>query len=145
MKNNKKLILLLLTAILLLCGCSYKKPETLSMLGLNIQSITTVCGTDCTLDKIDTSSTDEHGTATYVYTDVAGDQGITDAKTYHEYLKGIDNCIKIDDFDESNDNYTAYFTVDGYDIEEGFSMKVTYTADSYTVCINDNVNLEDLD
>ena len=79
------------------------------MLGMNIKSITTVCGTDCSMDTIDTSSTSDHGMITYYYTDVAGDKGISDAKTYYNYLKSEKHCIKIDDFDEKKGNYSAYF------------------------------------
>ena len=73
--KKKLLSLLFLVATLALTGCGYKKPEVHSMLGMNIKSITTVCGTDCSMDTIDTSSTSDHGMITYYYTDVAGDKG----------------------------------------------------------------------
>ena len=85
------------------------------MLGMNIKSITTVCGTDCSMDTIDTSSTSDHGMITYYYTDVAGDKGISDAKTYYNYEKQV---------------------------KSGFLMKVSFTKNSYTVYIEDNISLE---
>ena len=94
--KKKLLSLLFLVATLALTGCGYKKPEVHSMLGMNIKSITTVCGTDCSMDTIDTSSTSDHGMITYYYTDVAGDKGISDAKTYYNYLKSEKHCIKIE-------------------------------------------------
>ena len=65
------------------------------MLGMNIKSITTVCGTDCSMNNIDTSSTSDHGMITYYYTDVAGDKGISDAKTYYNYLKSKNTVSKL--------------------------------------------------
>lgn len=144
MMKKKIITLLVAIAALVLTGCGYNKPETHSMLGINLKSITTVCGTDCTMDDIDINSTSDHGTATYVYTDVAGDKGISDAKKYHEYLKDNEHCVKIEDFDEQKGAYTAYFRVGSADIKEGFSMKVSFTKDSYTVHISDNVSLEGL-
>ena len=99
------------------------------MLGMNIKSITTVCGTDCSMDDIDTSSTSDHGMITYYYTDVAGDKGISDAKTYYNYLKSEKHCIKIDDLNEKQ-------------VKSGFLMKVSFTKNSYTVYIEDNISLE---
>ncbi len=142
---KKKIItVLVVAAAFLFTGCGYKKPEKHSMLGLNLDSITTVCGTDCTMDDIDIVSTSDHGTAAYVYTDVANDKGINDAKTYYDYLKKNEHCIKIDDFDVKKGSYTAYFRVAPENVKEGFSMKVSFTKNSYTIFISDNVNLEDL-
>lgn len=139
----KKLLLILFMAALVLTGCSYKKPETHTMMGLNIQSITTVCNTDCTMSNIHTGSNKERGTVTYEYTDVANEQGISDAKKYHEYLKTVSSCIKIDDFEKTKGSYKAYFKVKD-SINEGFLMKISFTKDSYTTYIEDNVNLEDI-
>ena len=122
--KKKLLSLLFLVATLALTGCGYKKPEVHSMLGMNIKSITTVCGTDCSMDTIDTSSTSDHGMITYYYTDVAGDKGISDAKTYYNYLKSEKHCIKIDDFDEKKGNYSAYFQLNEKQVKSGFLMKV---------------------
>ena len=141
-KRNSSFITFILIAATLICtGCGYKKPETHSMLGLNLKSITTVCGTDCTMDDIDVDTTQNYGTATYVYTDVADNKGISDAKTYHAYLKQDQHCVQIDDFDEKKGNYTAYFQVNPKNKKEGFSMKVSFKKDSYTICIQDNADL----
>ena len=140
--KKKLLSLLFLVATLALTGCGYKKPEVHSMLGMNIKSITTVCGTDCSMDTIDTSSTSDHGMITYYYTDVAGDKGISDAKTYYNYLKSEKHCIKIDDFDEKKGNYSAYFQLNEKQVKSGFLMKVSFTKNSYTVYIEDNISLE---
>lgn len=121
--KKKLLSLLFLVATLALTGCGYKKPEVHSMLGMNIKSITTVCGTDCSMNNIDTSSTSDHGMITYYYTDVAGDKGISDAKTYYNYLKSEKHCIKIDDFDEKKGNYSAYFQLNEKQVKSGFLMK----------------------
>ena len=121
--KKKLLSLLFLVATLALTGCGYKKPEVHSMLGMNIKSITTVCGTDCSMDDIDTSSTSDHGMITYYYTDVAGDKGISDAKTYYNYLKSKNTVSKIDDFDEKK-NYSAYFQLNEKQVKSGFLMKV---------------------
>ena len=137
--KKKLLSLLFLVATLALTGCGYKKPEVHSMLGMNIKSITTVCGTDCSMDTIDTSSTSDHGMITYYYTDVAGDKGISDAKTYYNYLKSEKHCIKIDDFDEKKGNYSAYFQLNEKQVKSGFLMKVSFTKNSYTVYIEDNI------
>lgn len=144
MMKRKLFTLLFVAVALVLTGCGYKKPETHTMLGINLNSITTVCGTECTMDKIDIASTNNQGTATYVYTDVANDQGISDAKKYYAYLKANEHCIKIDDFDEKKGSYTAYFRLISDEDKEGFRMKVSFKKDSYTVEISDNVNLEDL-
>lgn len=144
MMKRKLFTLLLVAAALVLTGCGYKKPETHTMLGINLNSITTVCGTDCTMDKIDIATTSNQGTATYVYTDVANDQGIEDAKKYHAYLKADEHCFRIDDFDEKKGSYTAYFRLISDKDKEGFRMNVSFKKDSYTVEISDNVNLEDL-
>ena len=77
---NKKFLFLVLVTSLLLSGCGYKKPEVHSMMGLNISSITTICGTDCTMKDIDIKSNGNRVTTTYKYTDVAGDKGLADAK-----------------------------------------------------------------
>ena len=128
--KKKLLSLLFLVATLALTGCGYKKPEVHSMLGMNIKSITTVCGTDCSMNNIDTSSTSDHGMITYYYTDVAGDKGISDAKTYYN------------DFDEKKGNYSAYFQLNEKQVKSGFLMKVSFTKNSYTVYIEDNISLE---
>lgn len=141
---KKKLFTLLFVAALILTGCGYKKPETHTMLGINLNSITTVCGTDCTMDEIDIQSANNQGTATYVYTDVADNRGIEDAKKYHEYLKTNEHCIKIDDFDEKKGYYIAYFHLVSDKDKEGFRMNVSFKKDAYTIQITDNVNLEDL-
>lgn len=140
--KKKLLSLLFLVATLALTGCGYKKPEVHSMLGMNIKSITTVCGTDCSMNNIDTSSTSDHGMITYYYTDVAGDKGISDAKTYYNYLKSEKHCIKIDNFDEKKGNYSAYFQLNEKQVKSGFLMKVSFTKNSYTVYIEDNISLE---
>lgn len=140
---NKKILSLVLIACLLFTGCGYNKPETHSMMGLNIKSITTICGTECTLKDIDVKSTHEYGMTSYVYTDVANDRGILDAQKYHDYLGGLSSCVRIDDFDKTKGYYNAYFQVTKK-IKEGFLMKVSFTKDSYTVHIEDNANLEKL-
>ena len=61
----------------------------------------------------------------------------------YDYLKNEKHCVKIDDFDEKKGNYTAYFQVTPKNTKEGFSMKVSFKKDSYTVHISDNANLED--
>lgn len=94
------------------------------------------------MDDIDTSSTSDHGMITYYYTDVAGDKGISDAKTYYNYLKSEKHCIKIDDFDEKKGNYSAYFQLNEKQVKSGFLMKVSFTKNSYTVYIEDNISLE---
>lgn len=127
---------------LLLTGCNYSKPETHSLMGLNIKSITTVCGTDCHLDNIDVNSNQKSANATYSYTDVADGKGITDAKAYHEYLKELPACVKIDDFDAAKSKFCAYLRVTKK-VDEGFMIKVSFTKDSYTVHIQDNVNLKE--
>ena len=138
---KKKLFALVLVATLILTGCGYKKPETHSMMGLNIKSITTVCGTDCTMKDIDTSSTGTYAMTTYVYTDVADDKGVADAKKYHSYLSSLKSCVKIDEFDEKKGSYTARFKV-ADNIKEGFLMKISFSKDSYSVHIEDNASLK---
>lgn len=138
---KKKIFVLLFSTLLLLTGCGYKKPETHSMMGLNIKSITTVCGTDCTMEDIDTSSTGSYAMTTYVYTDVANNKGISDAKKYHSYLSALTSCVSIDTFDEKKGAYTARFRV-ADNIEEGFLMKVSFTKNSYSVHIEDNAKLQ---
>lgn len=150
-KSTRTLLLAALTA-LLLTGCGLRKPEKHSMINIEIDSITTVCGTDCDIDDIDISSGDTHGTATYVYTNVAGENGIADAQKYHDYLAGNTHCVRIDDFDTSSCTYTALMDV-GMEretkdsvkepVREGFSVTVTFTKDSYTVTIMDNVALDE--
>lgn len=145
MMKNKHLTLvlgLLLLLCLFLTACGYNKPDTHSLMGLNINSITTVCGTDCKLEDIDVSSNKESANATYTYTDVAEDKGIRDAKSYHEYLKGLDACVKIDEFAPEKGVFCAYLQVTEK-IEEGFMIKVSFTKNSYTVHIQDNVNLKE--
>ncbi len=141
---NKRVLCSLLACLLALSltGCGfYRKPETHSMINVSVNSITTVCGTDCDLDEIATDSDGSHGTATYVYTNVADNKGISDAKKYHEYLKNYENCVAIDDFDEKKASYTAYIDVHSEHSKEGFSLQVTFGADHYTVKIMDNVTL----
>lgn len=144
MMKKKLLTLLFVAAALVLTGCGYKKPETHTMLGINLKSITTICGTDCTMADIDIASTSDQVTTAYVYTDVANKQGISDAKKYHAYLKANEHCIKIEDFDEKKSSYTAYFCLVSNKDKEGFRMTVSFKKDSYTIEISDNVNLEDL-
>ena len=143
MMSRKFLPLVLAIACLVLTGCGYSKPEIHSMMGLNINSITTVCGTDCTIDDIDVNTVDDHVTTTYVYTGVADGKGIADARKYHEYLSSLSSCVKIDDFDEAKGSYNAYFKVTDK-VNEGFLMKVSFTKDTYTVHIEDNANLEEV-
>lgn len=138
---KKRLLTLVFVAALVLTGCNYKKPDTHTMMGLNINSITTVCGTDCTLDNISTSSTGSYAMTTYDYTDVADGKGVTDAKKYHTYLSGLKSCEKIDNFDAKKGSFTALFRVAPH-IPEGFRMKVNFTKDSYSVHIEDNASLE---
>lgn len=139
---KKKLIILVLVTCLVLTGCGYSKPEVHSMMGLNISSITTICGTDCTMNDIDVKSNGNHVTTTYEYTNVAEGKGITDAKKYHGYLSALPSCIKIDDYEETKGFYQAYFKVTDK-IDEGFLMKVSFTKDTYTVQIEDNAALGD--
>ena len=94
------------------------------MMGLNISSITTICGTDCTMKDIDIKSNGNRVTTTYKYTDVAGDKGLADAKKYYNYLSRLPSCVKIDDYG-------------------GFLMKVSFTKNTYTVQIEDNAKLDD--
>ena len=146
MMSRKFLPLVFVVACLVLTGCGYSKPEIHSMMGLNINSITTVCGTDCRISDINVSTVDDHVTTTYIYTEVADekgipDAGIRDARKYHEYLSSLSSCVKIDDFDEAKGSYDAYFKVTDK-VNEGFLMKVSFTKDSYTVHIEDNANLE---
>lgn len=175
MKKFLPILLLLITA-LTLTGCGYQKPEKYSIQELSVDSITTVCKTDCSLSDVNVATTDSSCSASYEYTKVADDKGIADAKTYHEYLKAQINCVKIDDFNESNGSYTAYIgnpdvtrqiiqenqnkkdsvdnkenanTKNGGKKEEeliaaGFSIKVTFAKDSYTVTMTDNVVLNDV-
>lgn len=137
---NRKIWILALSMILLLTGCGYSKPETHSLMGLNINSITTVCGTDCTMENIEVSSNKESANATYHYTNVAEDRGIYDAETYHEYLKNLSCCVRIDDFDAKKGVFCAYLRVTEK-INEGFMIQVSFTKDTYTVHIQDNVTL----
>lgn len=140
---KKKIISLVVIVCLLFTGCGQSKPETHSMMGLNINSITTVCGTECTLKDINVKSNSDYGMTTYVYTDIADDKGISDAKKYHEYLSGLSSCVKIDSFDETKGCYNAYFQVTEK-IKEGFLMRISFTKNSYTVYIEDNADLENL-
>lgn len=142
MKKKYLTFILVLSMCLLLSGCGYSKPDTHSLMGLNINSITTVCGTDCELDNIDVNSNKESANATYTYTHVAEDKGITDAGTYHDYLKELDACVKIDEFNPEKGEFCAYLQVTEK-IEEGFMIKVSFTKNSYTVHIQDNVNLKE--
>lgn len=170
-------ILLFLVTALTLTGCGYQKPEKYSIQELSVDSITTVCKTDCSLSDVNVATTDSSCSASYEYTDVAEDKGVADAKTYHEYLKAEKSCVKIDDFEEAKGTYTAYIgnpdiarqviqdnaknkkdSVDNKEnannknggkkkeelIAAGFSIKVTFTKDSYTVTMTDNVVLNDV-
>lgn len=156
----KKLLTILfsLITVLSLTGCRYQKPEKYSIQELSIDSITTVCGTDCKLSDVNVSTTDKSCSASYQYTDVAEDRGILDAKKYHDYLKSAETCIKVEDFNEAAGSYTAY--IGNRDVVEskqpapkegeeksvaaGFSIKVSFTKDSYTVTMTDNVILDDI-
>ena len=139
---NKKFLFLVLVTSLLLSGCGYKKPEVHSMMGLNISSITTICGTDCTMKDIDIKSNGNRVTTTYKYTDVAGDKGLADAKKYYNYLSRLPSCVKIDDYGEAKGVFQAKFKVTDK-IDEGFLMKVSFTKNTYTVQIEDNAKLDD--
>ena len=75
------------------------------MMGLNISSITTICGTDCTMKDIDIKSNGNRVTTTYKYTDVAGDKGLADAKKYYNYLSRLPSCVKIDDYGEAKGEF----------------------------------------
>ncbi len=110
-KRNKILYLLLVLCTLSLTGCGYKKPEEYSIAGMAVDSITTVCNTDCSMSDVTvTSGTAPSGekqvSCRYEYTEVANDQGVADAQTYHEYLQK--NALKVEDFDEASGRYTAY-------------------------------------
>lgn len=158
MKMKKLLtILLCLITAFSLTGCGYKKPEKYSIQELAVDSITTVCKTDCSLSDVNVATTDTNCSASYQYTDVADDKGIEDARTYHEYLKAEKNCVKIDDFKEKSGTYTAYIgnpeVLQSTDtkaengekkIAAGFSIKVTFTKNSYTVTMTDNIVLDDV-
>lgn len=123
-----------------------------------MDSITTVCGTDCSLSDVNVSTTDKSCSASYQYTDVADDKGISDAKKYHDYLQSEDKCIKVDAFNEADGSYTAYIgnpevvetnpasPKEGEEktVAAGFSLKVTFTKDSYTVTMTDNVVLDEV-
>jgi hypothetical protein len=149
--------MLLLVAALSLTACSYEKPERYNVQTLGADSITTVCGTDCSLSDVDVATAGSNCSASYTYTNVADDKGISDAKTYHDYLAGETDCLKIDDFSADTGTYTAYFgnadaiastdttDTDGEEkVALGISIKVTFTANSYTVIITDNINLDEI-
>ncbi len=141
-KRNKILYLLFILCTLSLTGCGYKKPEEYSIAGMAVDSITTVCNTDCSMSDVTvTSGTAPSGekqvSCRYEYTKVANDQGVADARTYHEYLQK--NALKVEDFDEASGRYTAYVGKEG-DVE-GFSVLVEFTNDSYSVTVTDNVSL----
>jgi hypothetical protein len=150
-------IALLLAAALSLTACSYKKPERYTVQTLGADSITTVCGTDCNLSDIEVATAGSNCSASYTYTNVADEKGVSDAKTYHDYLAGESTCVKIDDFSEESGSYTAYFgetdAIESTDTEDedgeekvalGISIKVTFTADSYTIVVTDNINLDEI-
>ncbi len=138
----KKFFPLVLVTCLVLTGCGYKKPEVHSMMGLNISSITTICGTDCTMKDIDIKSNGNRVTTTYEYTDVAEEKGLADAKKYYDYLSHLPSCANIDDYEEAKGFFQAKFKVTDK-IDEGFLMKVSFTKDTYTVQIEDNAKLDD--
>lgn len=157
--KTKILTTLLLTAALCLCACSYQKPERYNVQTLGADSITTVCGTDCSLSDVKVVTAGSNCSATYVYTGVDKDQGVEDARTYHQYLAALENCLKIDDFSAETGYYTAYLgdkdvalsspsPDSSADSEKavalGISIKVSFTADSYTVTITDNIILDDV-
>lgn len=158
--KKKFLVLLLFIAALFLTACSYEKPERYNVQSLGADSITTVCGTDCSLSDIKVATAGSNCSASYFYTNVADNKGVTDAKTYHDYLAAEESCVKIDDFSEKTGTYTAYLgdrkaiessdtseEVDGEKVEKvalGISIKVSFTGDSYTVTITDNINLDDV-
>lgn len=158
--KNKLLIALLFAAVLSLTACSHKKPERYNVRTLGADSITTVCGTDCTLSDINVATAGNHCSASYNYTNVADGKGITDAKTYHDYLASEESCVKIDEFSEEKGTYTAYLgdkraiestdkteIVNGETVQKvalGISIKVTFTKESYNVVITDNINLDEI-
>ncbi len=146
MKKRKQKIsyLLLVLCILSLTGCGYKKPEEYSIAGMAVDSITTVCNTDCSMSDVTVSSGtapsgEKQVSCRYEYTEVANDQGVADARTYHEYLQKNALALKVENFDEASGRYTAYVGKEG-DVE-GFSILVEFTNDSYSVTVTDNVSL----
>lgn len=155
--KKKILALLLLIAALSLTACSYKKPERYTVKTLGVDSITTVCGTDCSLSDINVATAGSNCSASYSYTNVADGRGLTDAKTYYDYLAAERSCVKISDFSEETGSYTAYIgdpeAVASKDTTEkngekkvalGVSIKVGFSEDSYTVTITDNINLDEI-
>lgn len=142
MKVRFILFLCLITA-LLLTGCSYQKPETYSVQEVAVDSITTVCQTDCRLSDVRVTANSENCTAVYEYTGVEKEQGVNDAKTYYDYLKNHKNCYQIEDFSEDTGSYTAYIASTD-DVVTGFTLKVAFTKDSYTVTMTDNLILDDI-
>lgn len=155
----KKTTLALLLAVLAftLTACSYKKPERYTVRDLGVDSITTVCGTDCSLSDINVATAGNNCSASYRYTRVEDGLGIQDAKKYHDYLSNESVCAKIEDFSESAGSYTAYIgnpeaiaskdTTDEHGVKKvalGVCIKVSFEADSYTVTITDNINLDEI-
>ncbi len=149
--------ILILAATLSLTACSYQKPERYTVKSLGVDSITTVCGTDCSLSDVVVATAGSNCSAAYTYTKVENDVGIRDAKTYHDYLAGEPSCLKIDDFSEDAGAYTAYVgdrnavesddTRDENNVKKvalGVSIKVSFAPDSYTVTITDNINLDEV-
>ncbi len=155
--KKTSLILLVLIAALSLTACSYKKPDRYTVKDLGVDSITTVCGTDCSLSDINVATAGSNCSASYSYTNVADSRGLQDAKTYYDYLEGESTCVKIDNFSEETGTFTAYIgnpeTIASEDTEDkngekkvalGICIKVSFDADSYTVTITDNINLDEV-
>ena len=137
LKLRLTVILCLITA-LLLTGCGYQKPEAYAVQKLSVDSITTVCQTDCRLSDVTVSADDKNCTTVYKYTDVAESRGAEDARAYHDYLRAQKCCRRIEDFPDGGGAYTAYI-VSQEKIATGFTLKVAFTNDSYTVTITDNL------
>lgn len=155
--KKTSLILLVLIAALSLTACSYKKPERYTVRDLGVDSITTVCSTDCSLSDVNVATAGNNCSASYSYTGVEGSVGIQDAKKYHDYLANEAVCAKIEDFSESAGSFTAYIgnpdaiaskdTKDSHGEKKvalGVCIKVSFDADSYTVTITDNINLDEI-
>lgn len=135
------MVIVLFTLSLLLTGCG-KKPEEYSVAGIAVDSITTVCQTDCSLGDVKVvsgtaPSGEKQVSCRYEYTKVADAKGVSDARIYHEYLQK--NALRVEDFKESSGRYTAYVGKEGD--AEGFSILVEFTPGSYAVTITDNVDL----
>lgn len=131
---------LLLIATITLTACSIKKPEVFRVQSVYVDSITTVCKTECDLSDVDVSSGNGNCSTSYKYSAVANNNGKKDAKTYYDYLKASKLCAYIEPFDEKKGFYTAYILgkVEGNKVS-GFTMKISFTSDSYTVTMTDNL------